>query len=59
MKAKRKTLEVIQADTLDVDLTSRTELLKVEEPAKREAGIVVGDVSELVNKLKNEAKVIS
>ena len=59
MKAKRKPLEVIQADTLDVDLTSRTELLKVEEPAKREAGIVVGDVSELVNKLKNEAKVIS
>jgi electron transfer flavoprotein beta subunit len=59
MKAKRKPLDVIAADSLGVDLTPRTEFLKVEEPAKREAGIIVEDVAELVNKLKTEAKVIS
>jgi electron transfer flavoprotein beta subunit len=59
MKAKRKPLDVVAADSLGVDLTPRTELLKVEEPAKREAGIIVADVAELVNKLKTEAKVIS
>ena len=59
MKAKRKPLDVIAADSLGVDLAPRTELLKVEEPAKREAGIIDEDVAELVNKLKTEAKVIS
>ncbi|QTL34787.1 MULTISPECIES: electron transfer flavoprotein subunit beta/FixA family protein [Pseudoalteromonas] len=59
MKAKRKPLDVIAADTLGVDLAPRVELIRVAEPAKREAGIVVESVEELVNKLKTEAKVIS
>ncbi|WP_046004472.1 electron transfer flavoprotein subunit beta/FixA family protein [Pseudoalteromonas rubra] len=59
MKAKRKPLDVIAADTLGVDLAPRVELVRVAEPAKREAGIVVESVEELVNKLKTEAKVIS
>ncbi|KNC67523.1 electron transfer flavoprotein subunit beta/FixA family protein [Pseudoalteromonas ardens] len=59
MKAKRKPLDVIAADTLGVDLAPRIELVRVEEPAKREAGIIVESVEELVNKLKTEAKVIS
>ena len=58
MKAKRKPLEVINADELGVDLTPRIELVKVEEPSKREAGEIVADVATLVEKLKNEAKVI-
>jgi electron transfer flavoprotein beta subunit len=59
MKAKRKPLDVVAADSLGVDLTPRVSLLKVEEPAKREAGIIVESVEELVTKLKTEAKVIS
>ncbi|MBE0368217.1 MULTISPECIES: electron transfer flavoprotein subunit beta/FixA family protein [Pseudoalteromonas] len=59
MKAKRKPLEVIEADTLGVNLTPRIELLKVEEPSKRQAGVIVDSVEELVSKLRNEAKVIS
>lgn len=59
MKAKRKPLDVIAADSLGVDLAPRVELVRVEEPAKREAGIMVESVEELVNKLKTEAKVIS
>lgn len=58
MKAKRKPLAVISADSLGVDLASRIELVKVEEPAVREAGIIVDDVAQLIEKLKNEAKVI-
>lgn len=58
MKAKRKPLEVIAADTLGVDLTARVQLISVEEPAKRTAGIIVEDVAQLVEKLKTEAKVI-
>ncbi|KZN52147.1 electron transfer flavoprotein subunit beta [Pseudoalteromonas luteoviolacea CPMOR-2] len=59
MKAKRKPLDVVAADTLGVDLAPRVELVKVEEPAKREAGVIVESVEELVTKLKTEAKVIS
>ncbi|TMO66721.1 electron transfer flavoprotein subunit beta [Pseudoalteromonas aurantia] len=59
MKAKRKPLEIIEAQSLDVDLSPRIELVKVEEPSKREAGVIVESVSELVTKLKTEAKVIS
>ncbi|MCF6434054.1 electron transfer flavoprotein subunit beta/FixA family protein [Pseudoalteromonas sp. MMG022] len=59
MKAKRKPLDIIAADTFGVDLAPRVELLKVEEPAKREAGIIVESVEELVTKLRTEAKVIS
>lgn len=58
MKAKRKPLEVIAADSLGVDLTPRIQLISVEEPAKRTAGIIVEDVAQLVGKLKTEAKVI-
>ena len=58
MKAKRKPLDVIAADSLGVDLTPRVQLIKVEEPAKRSGGIIVEDVALLVEKLKTEAKVI-
>ena len=58
MKAKRKPLDVIAADTLGVDLTPRVQLVSVEEPAKRSGGIIVEDVAQLVEKLKTEAKVI-
>ena len=58
MKAKKKTLDVIQPDALGVDVTPRLKTLKVSEPAKRSAGPMVPDVATLVAKLKNEAKVI-
>ena len=58
MKAKKKELNVILASDLGLDLGSRTELLSVELPPSREAGIMVETVDDLVDKLKNEAKVI-
>jgi len=58
MKAKRKPLEEMTPADLGVDISPRTSTLKVEAPAKREAGIKVESVAELVEKLKNEAKVI-
>ena len=58
MKAKKKTLEVIKPSDLGVDVASRIRTLKVGEPPKRGAGIKVADVAALVDKLKNEAKVI-
>jgi electron transfer flavoprotein beta subunit len=58
MKAKKKPLDVIDAGETGVDLTPRVVTLKVSEPSQREAGIRVGSVSELVEKLRNEAKVI-
>ncbi|MDA7788614.1 electron transfer flavoprotein subunit beta/FixA family protein [Gammaproteobacteria bacterium] len=59
MKAKKKELNIISLSDLGVDATPRTELLSVELPPSREAGIIVETVEELVDKLKNEAKVIS
>lgn len=59
MKAKRKPLDVKNAADMGVELASKVALLKVEEPEQRTAGIMVGSVSELVEKLKNEAKVIA
>ncbi|MEI5638601.1 MULTISPECIES: electron transfer flavoprotein subunit beta/FixA family protein [unclassified Pseudoalteromonas] len=59
MKAKRKPLDVVAADSLGVDLAPRVELVKVEEPAKRSGGVMVESIDELVTKLKTEAKVIS
>ena len=59
MKAKRKPLETVSAESFGVDLSPRIELLKVEEPAQRQGGVIVEDVAQLVEKLKNEAKVIS
>jgi electron transfer flavoprotein beta subunit len=58
MKAKKKPIETVKASDLGVDITPRLKVLKVEEPAKRQAGVKVGSVAELVDKLKNEAKVI-
>ena len=58
MKAKKKPIEQINASDLGVDTTPRVQLIKVEEPPKRKAGIKVASVVELVQKLKNEAKVI-
>ncbi|MGK2915289.1 MAG: electron transfer flavoprotein subunit beta/FixA family protein [Porticoccaceae bacterium] len=59
MKAKKKTLDTVTPEELGVDVTPRVKLLKAEPPPERKAGIKVADVAELVNKLKNEAKVIS
>ncbi|OMH35326.1 electron transfer flavoprotein subunit beta/FixA family protein [Motiliproteus sp. MSK22-1] len=58
MKAKRKPLDVKTPADFGVDITPRLKTLKVEAPAAREAGILVNSVDELVEKLKNEAKVI-
>jgi electron transfer flavoprotein beta subunit len=59
MKAKRKPLAVKPVSDFGLDLSARTKLLKVTPPAQRQAGIVVESIDELVEKLKNEAKVIS
>ena len=58
MKAKKKPIEQISAEDMGIDVKSRIEQIKVEEPPKRKAGIKVASVEELVQKLKNEAKVI-
>lgn len=58
MKAKKKPIDNLTPEELEVDVAPRVETLKVTEPPKREAGIRVESVSELVDKLKNEAKVI-
>ena len=58
MKAKKKPIEQISASDLGVDTTPRVQQIKVEEPPKRKSGIKVASVAELVQKLKNEAKVI-
>ncbi|MBZ9556571.1 MULTISPECIES: electron transfer flavoprotein subunit beta/FixA family protein [unclassified Modicisalibacter] len=59
MKAKKKPLETRTPEELGVDIAPRVTQLKVETPAERKGGIKVGSVDELVDKLKNEAKVIS
>ncbi|SEJ15745.1 electron transfer flavoprotein beta subunit [Azotobacter beijerinckii] len=58
MKAKKKPLETVKPADLGVSVASTLKTLKVEAPAERQAGIKVGSVAELVEKLKNEAKVI-
>jgi len=58
MKAKRKPLDTVTPEALGVDVTPRIRTLKVEEPPKRQGGVKVADVDELIAKLKNEAKVI-
>ena len=58
MKAKKKPLDTVKPADLGVDVAPRLTTLKVSEPAKRSAGVKVADVAELVNKLRNEAKVI-
>ena len=58
MKAKKKPMEIFKPEDLGVDVSPRIKTLKVSEPPKRSAGIKVPDVATLVDKLKNEAKVI-
>ncbi|BBU69717.1 electron transfer flavoprotein subunit beta/FixA family protein [Fluviibacter phosphoraccumulans] len=58
MKAKKKPLDTIAADSLGVDISPRLKTAKVSEPAKRAGGVKVADVADLLNKLRNEAKVI-
>ena len=58
MKAKKKELNIISVSEMGIDVNSRTELLSVELPPTREAGVVVENIDDLVDKLKNEAKVI-
>lgn len=58
MKAKKKPIDTVSPGDLGVDIAPRLKVLKVEEPTKREGGVKVADVAELVDKLKNEAKVI-
>lgn len=58
MKAKKKTIDVLTPEGLEVDVTPRVKTLKVTEPAVRAAGVMVADVATLIEKLKNEAKVI-
>ena len=58
MKAKKKPLDIVKPEDLGVDVKPRIHTLKVSEPPKRSAGIKVADVAALVDKLKNEAKVI-
>ena len=59
MKAKKKTLDTTTPADLGVDTSPRVTLVGVELPAERQAGIKVEDVAQLVDKLRNEAKVIS
>ncbi len=58
MKAKKKPINQIQVDKLNLNIEQRLDILKVEEPTKRQSGTMLKTVEELVDKLKNEAKVI-
>ncbi|MBU3605368.1 MULTISPECIES: electron transfer flavoprotein subunit beta/FixA family protein [unclassified Polynucleobacter] len=58
MKAKKKAIDIVKPEDLGVDIAPRLKTMKVEEPPKRSAGVMVADVAALVEKLKNEAKVI-
>jgi len=58
MKAKKKSLDIVKPEELGVDVSPRLKTLRVDEPPKRLAGVMVANVAELVEKLKNEAKVI-
>lgn len=58
MKAKKKQLDVLKPEDLGVDIAARLKTIRVEEPPKRTAGIKVPDVASLIDKLKNEAKVL-
>ena len=58
MKAKKKPIDTTTPAELGVDIAPRLKTIKVEEPPKRQGGVKVADIAELVDKLKNEAKVI-
>ena len=59
MKAKKKTLETLKPDALGVDVAPRLTTLKVVEPSKRKAGVKVADAKALIEKLRNDAKVLT
>jgi len=58
MKAKKKPIDTIKPEDLGVDVSPRLKTLKVSDPPTRSAGITVADVDALIDKLKNEAKVV-
>lgn len=58
MKAKKKKIETLSIDDLGVDTSSRLQILSVAEPPRRQGGVILGSVDELVDKLQNEAKVL-
>jgi len=58
MKAKKKPIDTVKPEDLGVDVSPRIKMLKVSDPPTRSAGITVPDVETLINKLKNEAKVV-
>ena len=58
MKAKKKQLDILSIDDLGVDTEQKLTVVKVSEPPKRSAGTIVSDVTELLDRLQNEAKVI-
>ena len=58
MKAKQKKIDTMTPKDLSVEMKSEIKIIKIEEPTKRQPGSKVADVSELLDKLKNEAKVI-
>jgi electron transfer flavoprotein beta subunit len=58
MKAKKKPVETLTPEDLGVDVSPRIEILEVNEPPVRDAGVMVSSAAELVDKLRNEAKVI-
>jgi electron transfer flavoprotein beta subunit len=58
MKAKKKPLDIFKPEDLSVDIAPRITTIKVAEPPTRSAGVMVADIKTLVDKLKNEAKVI-
>jgi electron transfer flavoprotein beta subunit len=58
MKAKKKPIEIIASESLGIDFKPRNIVIKVEDPPVRKAGIIVDNVDTLIDKLKNEAKVI-
>jgi electron transfer flavoprotein beta subunit len=58
MKAKKKPIQQLSVEELNINIENRLNILKVEEPAKRQSGVMLQTVDELVEKLKNEAKVI-
>lgn len=58
MKAKKKPIEELKLDSLGLDLKSKLEILKSETPAARQGGVIVESVDQLIEKLRNEAKVL-
>ena len=58
MKAKKKKVDTINIDDLGIDLIPKNQVIEVLEPPPRKAGIVVSDVDNLIDKLRNEAKVL-